>query len=93
MILSREMAINILTAQKERFLDEYVDYGNVANAYDMAIDCLKAESEPVKPIAEKAMLDYQSWHYICGDCGGQIDIQDNYCRHCGRVVAHLSNRI
>ena len=51
------------------------------------------EQEAVEPKVEKAILDYQSWHYICGDCGGQIDIHDNYCRHCGRVVAHLSNKI
>jgi len=53
-----------------------------------AIAILK-EQEAVEPKVEKAILDYQSWHYICGDCGGQIDINDNYCRHCGRVVAHL----
>ena len=54
---------------------------------------LLKEQEAVEPKVEKAILDYQSWHYICGDCGGQIDIHDNYCRHCGRVVAHLSNKI
>ena len=54
---------------------------------------LLKEQEAVEPKVEKAILDYQSWHYICGDCGGQIDINDNYCRHCGRVVAHLSNKI
>lgn len=54
---------------------------------------LLKEQEAVETKVEKAILDYQSWHYICGDCGGQIDIHDNYCRHCGRVVAHLSNKI
>ena len=58
---------------------------------EVALALLKQEA--VEPKAEKAILDYQSWHYICGDCGGQIDIHDNYCRHCGRVVAHLSNKI
>ena len=86
MVLSREMAIGILTEQKHRFLDEWVDYGNVANAYDMAIDCLKAEAKPVKPRAEKALLDYHSWHYVCGACDGQIDIQDKFCRHCGKPI-------
>lgn len=64
--------------------------------YAQAIDeiCyLLKEQEAVEPKVEKAILDYQSWHYICGDCGGQIDINDNYCRHCGRVVAHFSNKI
>ena len=59
---------------------------------EAAIAMLK-EQEAVEPKVEKAILDYQSWHYICGDCGGQIDINDNYCRHCGRVIAHLSNKL
>ena len=57
------------------------------------IEKLLKEQKAVVPKVEKAILDYQSWHYICGDCGGQIDIHDNYCRHCGRVVAHISNKI
>lgn len=48
------------------------------------INLLKA----VSPKAEKALLDYQSWHYVCGDCEKPIDIQDNFCRHCGRPIKH-----
>ena len=44
-----------------------------------------------KPKQEKALLDYQSWHYVCGDCEKPIDIQDNFCRHCGRPIEHFSN--
>ena len=46
------------------------------------------ELEPIKPKQEKAILDYQSWHYVCGNCEKPIDIQDNFCRHCGRQVEH-----
>ena len=42
----------------------------------------------VKPKQEKAILDYQSWHYVCGDCEKPIDIQDNFCRHFGRPIEH-----
>lgn len=41
------------------------------------------EQEPVKPIAEKAMLDYQSWHYECPVCNGYVDAHDKFCRNCG----------
>ena len=27
-----------------------------------------------------------SWWYVCGECHGQIDNKDSYCRHCGRKV-------
>ena len=83
MILSKEMAINILTEQKNRFFDECVDYGNVANAYDMAIDCLKAKAKPVKIVAVRAEFDYGSWHYECTVCNGYVDAHDKFCRHCG----------
>ena len=83
MILSREIAIGILENEKARFLDENVDYGNVANAYDMAIDCLKAEAKPVKIVAVKAKLDYDSLHYECPVCNGYVDAHDKFCRHCG----------
>ena len=89
MVLSKEMAINILIAEKDRFLDEHIDYGNVANAYDMAIDSLKAETKAYKPMAEKALLDFQSWYYVCGKCNKRIDFNDIYCKHCGTLINHV----
>ena len=83
MVLSKEIAIGILENEKARFLDENVDYGNVANAYDMAIDCLKAKAKSVKIVAVRAELDYDSWHYECPVCNGYVDAHDKYCRHCG----------
>ena len=73
--------------------DNKLEFTNCTSALCGDAIALLIEQEAVEPKVEKAILDYQSWHYICGDCGGQIDIQDNYCRHCGRVVAHLSNKI
>ena len=90
---------------KDKIINELVEHIESALAIDSDyVDCVRTdllqtvvgllkEQEAVEPKVEKAILDYQSWHYICGDCGGQIDINDNYCRHCGRVVAHLSNKI
>lgn len=28
-----------------------------------------------------------SWWYVCGDCHGDINLHDHYCRHCGRKVS------
>jgi len=85
----REKVINGL----EQFKADFKPFcGNSADweRFDAGLSMLK-EQEAVEPKVEKAILDYQSWHYICGDCGGKIDINDNYCRHCGRVVAHICN--
>jgi hypothetical protein len=27
-----------------------------------------------------------SWWYVCGDCHGQINRKDSFCRHCGRWI-------
>lgn len=26
------------------------------------------------------------WYWVCGECHGQIDSNDLYCRHCGQVI-------
>lgn len=41
--MTKTQAIKILTQQKNEFLDTYIDYADVAKAYDMAIELLKKE--------------------------------------------------
>ena len=43
--MTREEAIKKLQKQKAEYLDEWVDYSGVAEAYDMAIEALQAEYE------------------------------------------------
>ena len=79
---------------KQEILDYFKDINhmyndpNPYNDLSYMIDKLLENQEPVKPKQEKAILDYQSWHYVCGDCEKPIDIQDNFCRHCGRPIEH-----
>ena len=101
MMPDREKVINELNTDVLPFLQHHCDMQcdrekrwiskMIITVHDALV--LLKEQEAVEPKVEKAILDYQSWHYVCGDCGGQIDINDNYCRHCGRVVAHLLNKI
>lgn len=42
--MTKTQAIKILTQQKNEFLDTYIDYAGVAEAYDMAIELLKKEN-------------------------------------------------
>lgn len=51
--MTREEAIKILGEQKNSFLDEWVDYGRVAEAYDMAIRSLEAWDNLVKEMEEE----------------------------------------
>ena len=55
--MTREEAIKILTEQKNRFLDEYVDYGRVAEAYDMAFAALvESGKEQQESTSDKIIL-------------------------------------
>ena len=52
-----------------------------------------AEAETIlELLAEKDPLPAElegggsTWWYVCGDCHGEININDHYCRHCGRGV-------
>lgn len=38
------------------------------------------------PVAAEIEGGKDSWFYVCGDCHGQIDTKDSFCRHCGRWI-------
>ena len=38
------------------------------------------------PVAAENEGGGNSWFYVCGECHGQIDPKDSYCRHCGRWI-------
>ena len=46
------------------------------------------QKKPVKPSVAKDIYDPNCWYYVCGECSMPIDIQDNFCKHCGRPVEH-----
>lgn len=48
-------AIRILTEQKNKFLDEWIDYGGVAEAYNMAINALK--NTKIKGTEDRKLID------------------------------------
>ncbi len=50
------------------------------NLYSDALALLKAQ-EPVKPIVGHNIGP--TWWYACGECKGDIDTGDKFCRHCG----------
>lgn len=47
------------------------------------------EQETIEPLVEGNAGTFEiasSWWYACGKCHEQLDINDNYCRHCGKAV-------
>ena len=46
--MTSQEAIRILDEQRNKFMDEYVDYGGVNEAYNMAIQALKEQEAVVR---------------------------------------------
>ena len=56
----------------------------IQHQYD-ALELLK-EQKPAKAKTMGESKSYGSWWFACGACGHAIDVEDNYCRECGRAV-------
>ena len=80
-------ALELLKKQQEEIDFLTVESGSNAELAEGYAELLKAK-DPVKPKIERALYDYQSWYYVCGACDRGIDIQDHFCRHCGRKIDH-----
>ena len=80
--MTNDQAINILTHELNEFLDEFVDYGGVGEAYSMGINALKRE-EYVKPSIDGETA-------MCGKCGRNIPLYASWCPWCGVKVRELN---
>ena len=89
--MTNQEVIRILNKQRNEFMDKWVDFGGVNEAYNIAIQALK-EHEAVKPVRDKKTG--RVW--LCGNCGSYVGFEDHdendpnefdkYCRACGRPV-------
>lgn len=96
--MTREEAIKKLQKQKDRYLEEWVDYGGVAEAFDMAIKALeelpkrRKEAKRWKHKALQAEPKHGKWRYFVN--GGLGLFKDDskrcmwaLCSECGVVSA------
>lgn len=73
--MTNKEAIRILDEQRNKFMDEWVDFGGVNEAYNMAIQVLK-EQEEVEP-----------FHRCIGKDFSLIeDSHFDYCPYCGKPI-------
>ena len=89
--MTNKEAVRILDEQRNKFMDEWVDFSGVNEAYNIAIQALK-EQEAVKPVRDKKTG--RVW--LCGNCGSYVGFEDHdendpneydkFCRQCGRPV-------
>ena len=51
--------------------------------------CPMKEQEAVEPYVTgrgETFETAETWWYACGNCHEALDVNDKYCRHCGRQV-------
>ena len=82
--MTNEEAARILEQQKNKFLDEWVDFGGVTEVYKKAIALLNIQEATEWIQISPAKI------YECKQCGQQIMTNDissyKYCHGCGRKV-------
>ena len=80
--MTREEAIRKLQKQKAEYLEEWIDYSGVAEAYDMAIEALFAEA--VRGEWNKTENDeMEITGYYCSACDMPTDETTHFCPNCG----------
>lgn len=72
--------INVSTALRETRLDLSWEFLRAAETVRKAQEQLK---EPSVPEIEGGGT---TWWYVCGECHGNVDKRDHYCRHCGKEL-------
>ncbi len=87
--MTNQEAIRILNEQRNEFMDKWVDFGGVNEAYNTAIQALK-EQEAIEPDVDSEGT------CTCGNCGetvGWYPVESKepvkfgkFCSECGRAV-------
>ena len=74
-----DRAIEILDPEHR---EQYDSLETVKEACRMGMDALKTIYQGIKPYVAGEVTRW----YACGACNEPIDMNDKYCRHCGRKV-------
>ena len=85
--MDREKVIKDLDELYRLIYQSNVD-GEILGSLHDAVALLK-EQEAVKPFVEgrgESFETAETWWYACGNCNEALDVNDKYCRHCGRAV-------
>lgn len=83
--MTNQEAIRILNEQRNKFMDECIDFSGVNEAYNTAINLLK-EQDAVEPLDAYFDLYKSGGLFHCGHCKELIVKNQKYCHNCGRKV-------
>lgn len=85
----REKVIRAVATCFDSWIDKHRNMGlglqTVEQMKRDALEMLKGQ-EPVEVKTMRGPKPFEPWWFACGACGHAIDLEDNYCRECGRAV-------
>ena len=85
----REKVVRAVETCFDSWIDKHrsmgLDLHKVERMKRDALELLK-EQEPVEAKTMRESKSYGSWWFACGACGHAIDLEDNFCRECGRKI-------
>lgn len=91
--MTNQEAIRILDEQRNKFMDERIDFGGVNEAYNIAIQAIKEKSEEQKTSGEWKFVCHNPSYspldnspyalYRCTNCRYTTGSTTNYCPICG----------
>lgn len=93
--MTNEEAKRKIENQKLQFLEEYIDYGGISEAYDMAIQSLEKQipkkPTPHKVDVEEIKIGGTFWGkgttvYRCPNCDRLITRAYKHCMNCGQAL-------
>ena len=75
------VAAKIMMNEKNRYLDEFIDYGNVAEAYEIAIKFIRQRI--AKPLIH-AYMGEGVLLFLCPECKALATNGQRFCNTCGQ---------
>ena len=73
--MTNQQAMKLLEEHKNGFLDEFIDYSGIVEAYNMGIRALETTTRKI---------EFDSIH--CSACGRRLKYDAKFCDQCGRKI-------
>jgi len=75
------VAVKIMESEKNRYLDEFIDYGNVVTAYKLAIESIQRRIAkfPIHAYMGEGVL-----LFLCPECKALTMNGQRFCNTCGQ---------
>ena len=82
-------ALALLKEQEGTINELQNAYGYLQKQFFEAQDKLLKEQDAVEPYitgSGESFETAETWWYACGNCNEALDVNDKYCRHCGKPI-------